>query len=129
MFRTAAHAIKDAHNEQPNDRERQSDQDKCHHGTDKHREHAISPDFLFLHFDPARCRGKKGRESRLATNVVTTVKRTLRDCAHGCRRAAGSATYTDQAGPVYVERSDAAAEIAAGNHVRVIERKPAGFGA
>jgi hypothetical protein len=47
MFRTAAHAINNAHDEQPNDRQGQPDQDKCHPGTDNHCEHAISPDFLF----------------------------------------------------------------------------------
>jgi hypothetical protein len=68
MFRSAGHAINDAHDEQPNDRKRQTDQDKCHRGTDNHCEHAIFLEFLFLHFDPAPCRAKKaGREPRLAT--------------------------------------------------------------
>jgi hypothetical protein len=50
--------IKDARDKQPNDRQRQPEDDKCHRGANKHCEHEYPPT-SFLDFKPTVCRAKK----------------------------------------------------------------------
>src|ERR1700731_3282288 len=64
MFQTAAHAINDTHDEQSNDRHRQSDKYKRQRGTDDHCEHEDSPDFTFLALQPGSLSSKKSCTSR-----------------------------------------------------------------
>jgi hypothetical protein len=63
--------IKDACDEQPNDRQWQSEDDKRHSGADKHCEHEYPPPLFFLHIKPT--------EAATPTSPLST-------CAHFNRR-------------------------------------------